>query len=235
MQFVKTRTADSMNLYLVCKRCYDADAGVFCQRDSAKDGLSRSVCGCCAYNSGQVMTAVDPGGMFTLDDSCTSSGYDEVIREAVRCINRGIGNKGNSRCQKLIRDYGLQSCLSPGLPNIRYYCRSNMAAEGMCTPYTKKTLFGCKSWSEITLCTTNRDSATGRAFSIQQWAELILHETVHYCRNKNGIAVKAEPGTRYRCSVCNRSWDAKSCGPKYEGAIEERVAEEIKHACLPSP
>lgn len=38
-------------------RFYDPEAGVFTQRDKAKDGLSYY-----AYTSGQVMTAVDPWG-----------------------------------------------------------------------------------------------------------------------------------------------------------------------------
>ncbi len=45
------------NLYLLGKRYYDADAGMFCQRDEAKDGLSYY-----SYTSGLQMTAVDPWG-----------------------------------------------------------------------------------------------------------------------------------------------------------------------------
>ena len=56
------------NLYLLGKRYYDADAGVFCQRDAAKDGLSYY-----AYTSGKVMRAIDPWGRIgcvKIGDNC---------------------------------------------------------------------------------------------------------------------------------------------------------------------
>ncbi|MHB1463391.1 MAG: hypothetical protein ACYC1M_19050 [Armatimonadota bacterium] len=34
-------------------------------------------------------------------------------------------------------------------------------------------------------------------------------------------------------NTCVWTWDSKSSDAEYTGAIEERIAEEIKHACLP--
>ena len=58
------------NLYSPGKRYDHADAGVFCQRDAAKDGLSYY-----AYTSGNVMRAVDPWGNVCMVDLYTNNGW----------------------------------------------------------------------------------------------------------------------------------------------------------------
>ena len=79
------------NLYLLGKRYYDADAGVFCQRDAAKDGLSYY-----AYTSGKEMTATDPwgksviGGMLGKLGTTLNEIADELVCKVLYspCISR---------------------------------------------------------------------------------------------------------------------------------------------------
>ena len=148
------------NLYLLGKRYYDADAGVFCQRDPAKDGLSWY-----AYTRGQVTKKVDPWGTEVEDEDgcditfyqCRIAAFDDFSLGAVKCL-RAVAGIPLSNAKKLVPQLFKMACRSRWLAGALARISivgdiASLAALATCL-YAEFT--GYKVETEICACTRDR-------------------------------------------------------------------------------
>ncbi len=82
---------------LLGKRFYDPEAGVFTQRDKAKDGMSYY-----AYTSGKVMTAMDPWGKF-MGEVINPGGFNPFINLPIDHIRETL-ESNKKRLRDLLQD-----------------------------------------------------------------------------------------------------------------------------------